>query len=315
MLVIQFFYLKKEVGKYVIINININYKRRKQMGKIVVDSYAKINLALDVINKRKDGYHNICTVMQEISLKDRLEIGDCPDKDITIKSNNCDIPLDEDNLVHQAWELMKEKSGLDRGVKVLIDKKIPVAAGLAGGSSNAAAMLIGLNHLWNLNYTTGQLEMIGAKIGADVPFCLRGGTLLASGIGNIFEEIKSFAGRHILLINPGIPMDTRKVYESLSLNGKSDFQIGDIVEAINLGKTIDVSKKLYNKLEEVVLKEEHILKEIKMNLIENKALGSLMSGSGTTIFGIFESEEDLNYSYDRLREKYPNYIIIKTKTR
>lgn len=285
------------------------------MREIVLDSYGKINLALDVINKRKDGYHNIETVMQEISLRDTLTIRCSKDNNIVIKSDDKNIPLDKENLVYQAWELMKEESKIDKGVSVLIEKRIPVAAGLAGGSANAASMLKGINELWNLNYSISKLEKIGKKIGADVPFCLRGGTLLAKGIGDEFKSLKSFKDRQLLLINPKIPMDTKKVYESLSLGNKDDFQIDKIIEKINLDDTVGVSKNLYNRLEKIVIGEVDIVAKLKNDLIQNKALGSLMSGSGTTVFGIFDNKEDRDYAYDKLIEKYPNYIIIKTETK
>lgn len=285
------------------------------MNEIKISSYGKINLALDVIDKREDGYHNISTVMQEISLKDDLTIRDNRDKELVIVSNNGEIPLGEENLVYKAWEELKKTSGVNKGAYVNINKRIPVAAGLAGGSSNAAAMLKGLNVLWGLNYSLEELEAIGGTIGADIPFCLRGGTLLATGIGNVFEEIGSFSDIHVLLINPNIPMDTKYVYEKLDLENRKKFNMDLTLREIKGGDLLGVSKNLYNILEDVVTKEVKEIEEIKQELIKNKSLASLMSGSGTTVFGLFENEEDLNYSYEKLSEKYPNYTIIRTKTR
>lgn len=285
------------------------------MNEIKISSYGKINLALDVKNKREDGYHNIRTIMQEISLKDDLTIIDNDSENLTIESNNREIPLGEENLVYKAWEELKKVSGVNKGAHVHIYKRIPVAAGLAGGSSNAAAMLKGLNELWELNYSLEKLEDIGKIIGADIPFCLRGGTLLGSGIGNLFEEIGSFEDVHVLLINPNIPMDTKYVYEKLELENGKNFNMDLILQGVRKKDLLGVSKNLYNALEDVVTGEVKEIEEIKRELIKNKSLAALMSGSGTTVFGLFKNEEDLNYSYKKLSEKYPEYKIIKTKTR
>ncbi len=285
------------------------------MESIKISSYGKINLALDVINKRNDGYHNISTVMQEISLKDDLTIIDNENKKLVITSNNEEMPLDERNLVYKVWEELKKISGLDKGAHVHIYKRIPVAAGLAGGSSNAAAMLKGLNSLWKLDYPVEKLEEIGKTIGADIPFCLRGGTLLATGIGDQFKPIPSFQDVYVLLVNPNIPMDTKYVYGKLDLRDRKDFNMDLILQEMGKRDILGVAQNLYNLLEVIVTKEVEEIEEIKGELTKNKALGSLMSGSGTTVFGLFKNETDLNFSYEKMKEKYPNYRIIKTKTR
>ena len=152
------------------------------MKTITLESYGKVNLGLDVLYKRRDNYHELRTIMQEISLKDTVTIKEIKDG-IIIESNNKDVPLDHRNLVYKAWEGIKKKSGLNNGVHIKIHKKIPGAAGLAGGSTNAAAVLRGLNQLWDLNFSQEELRIMGKELGADVPYCISGGTALAEGIG------------------------------------------------------------------------------------------------------------------------------------
>lgn len=186
------------------------------MNEIALESYAKINLALDILYKRDDGYHEINTIMQQIDLKDRVVIRN-KDSGIDIQCNNKDVPIDRNNLVYKAWEKIREKTGINRGVGIIIDKKIPIAAGLAGGSSNGGAVLKGLNLLWDLNLSDEELMEIGKKIGADVPFCIMGGTAWARGIGEKLTKLKGFSGYNILLANVGIPVSTEWVYKNMDL--------------------------------------------------------------------------------------------------
>jgi len=188
------------------------------MAYINLKSRAKINLSIDVLGKREDGYHLVEMIMQTIDLYDYIKIEDSSDNKINIKSDNENIFLDENNIVYKAAKLIKEKFGIDKGLNIYIQKNIPVAAGMAGGSSNAAAILIGLNEMWNLNIDEQDLMDIGLKLGADVPFCIKGGAALAKGIGEKLNKIKCLKGVYILVCKPDIFVSTAEVYKNLDMN-------------------------------------------------------------------------------------------------
>ena len=189
------------------------------MKEITLKSYGKINLGLDVLYKRQDGYHEINTIMQQIDLCDTLIIKENKEG-LVLKSNSKDLPLDSTNLIYIAWKKIQEKTGINKGIEVILDKKIPIAAGLAGGSSNAAAILKGLNELWDLGFDEKDLREIGVEIGADVPFCIMGGTALAKGIGEELTKLRPFKDKDLLLVNPGLAISTAEVYKSLNLKEK-----------------------------------------------------------------------------------------------
>ena len=199
------------------------------MEELTMESYGKINLFLDVLYKREDGYHELNTVMQQISLKDKLTFREI-ESGIKLESFGLKIPLDSTNLVYKAWEYLKDLSGVEKGIHIIIEKNIPVAAGLAGGSSNAAATLKALNQLWNLNLSLEELMKIGGKIGADIPFCLLGGTALAQGIGDVLTPLKSFNDIHILLGNPGIGVSSEYAYSKINLEEKDHLDISKLIE-------------------------------------------------------------------------------------
>jgi len=264
------------------------------MEEVVIDAHGKINLALDVLYPREDGYHEINTIMQQINLKDTITLRNIEGDRAIIESNSKEIPLDETNLAYKAWEKIVEKTNFNRGIHIAIDKNIPVAAGLAGGSTNAAAVLKGLNILWNLNLSQERLMEIGAEIGADVPFCILGGTAHARGIGEKLKKIKSFSNKLILLANIGKPVSSAYVYNKLDLVNRSKrIDIDKIVEYIEEDDVKKVAENMENIMEEVVIKEYPIIAQIKEDMIEYGALGSIMSGSGPTVFGIFDDEEKL----------------------
>ena len=284
------------------------------MEQIILDSFAKINLSLDIVNKREDGYHNIETIMQEIDLKDQVLIRESSSRELIIESNSKEMPKDEKNLVYQAWARLKKESGIDRGAYIYIDKKIPLSSGLAGGSSNCAASLKGLNKIWNLGYSQERLEKIGASLGADVPFCLRGGTVLAKGIGEKMEELSSEKGRNILIANPGIPICSGQVYEALYIpREKRATRIDSIVEKIEKAGIDSAYSDFYNIMEDLVFKNYPIIEEIKSTMLDFGAEASLMSGSGSSVFGIFNSEEKM-YKCKKDLEKDIDIVLI-SKTR
>ncbi|MTI66913.1 MAG: 4-(cytidine 5'-diphospho)-2-C-methyl-D-erythritol kinase [Firmicutes bacterium] len=279
---------------------------------MVLDAYAKINLALDVIGKRNDGYHELRMIMQQVNLKDKITIKERK-KDIVIKCDNPLVPTDESNLVYKAYEILKNKFNIDKGIYIEIEKNIPVAAGLAGGSSNAAAVLKGLNKIWNLNLTDKELMDIAVNIGADVPYCIMGKTALAEGIGERLTKLPSFSDKLILLTKPNIEVSTAYVYKNLNfkeIDKRPD--VFSIIEAMNNNDLNFVANNMINVLENVTTKEYSIINEIKQTMVKYNALGSLMSGSGPTVFGIFDNEKDIKECRDKLKEKFKEVFIAKT---
>ena len=280
------------------------------MKEYIIESYGKINLALDILYKRSDGYHEIKSIMQRISLKDRLIFKE-NHKGIIIESNHIEVPLDSTNLVYKVWEKLGEVTGVSKGVKIIIEKNIPVAAGLAGGSSNGAATLVALNHLWDLNLSELELMKIGKGLGADIPFCIIGGTALAEGIGEKLTKIKPFSNKHILLCNPGIPISAAYGYSKCkSLNRGIDMKT--IISSIEEGDAAGVAEKMANIMEEPIIEEYPIIGEIKDIMIQNGALGSLMSGSGSTVFGIYDDEEKMKLTQEKLFQLTDKVYICKT---
>lgn len=283
------------------------------MKKILMESYGKINLGLDVLYKRPDGYHEINTIMQQISLKDTLIIED-KGNDIIIQSNNNNLPLDSTNLMHKAWEKLREKTKIKKGIKISIDKQIPIAGGLAGGSSNAAAVLKGLNILWDLGLSQEELRDIGVEIGADVPYCIMGGTAYAEGIGEKLTKLRSFRGKHILLVNPGIEVSTEYVYKNLEIKDSPRVNMEKIISDIEKDDIKSLANNIKNIMEEVVIKKHPVIKEIKEEMKNCGALASQMSGSGPTVFGIFDHMDRLEYCKDKFIKKLSKGTIVAVET-
>jgi 4-diphosphocytidyl-2-C-methyl-D-erythritol kinase len=250
---------------------------------MIISAPAKINLALDVIARRLDGYHQVDMVMQTIELADFLTLE--PAEDIELNCDRPGIPLDEQNLAWRAARLLQEISGLSKGVKINISKKIPVAAGLAGGSADAAAVLIGLNHLWKLGLSKSKLMKLGVRLGADVPFCIMRGTARARGIGEELTPINTVLKSKVLLVTPNIPVVTSLIYQKLNVNEiHCHPDIAGVVAALEKGD----SKRLFdvwgNVLEAVVLKENPLIIQVKEYFKRFGLNYSLMSGSGPTVF-------------------------------
>lgn len=284
------------------------------MKEITLRTYGKINLGLDVINKRQDDYHNIETIMQEIDIYDRLDIKLVEGNNIEIKSNSSKIPLGPENLVYKSWEKLKKYRKDNFGVEVYIEKKIPVAAGLAGGSTNGAGALKGLNILWNLGLSDRELMEIAGSLGADMPFCIIGGTARASGIGEKLERISSFKDKPLVLLNMGIPISTRDVYKSLDLRDNKRLAVDKIVEAIEEDDLDLINDNIINKMETIVIGKNPVIEEIKEDMRKTGGRVVLMSGSGPTVFAIYEDFQTRDRSYEYLLKKYMESIVIKTKT-
>lgn len=281
------------------------------MGNIAINSYAKINLALDIIGKREDGYHEIKTIMQAIDLKDKVIIENIDKNEIIVNCNHPGVPLDENNLVYKSWKIMKEVAKIDKGIKVTIDKNIPMGAGLAGGSSNAGAVLKGLNELWDVGLTKEELIDLGRGIGADVPFTILGGSALAEGIGEKLTSLKPFRNKYVLVCNPGIEISSKYAYNILKIDDKR-VEIEEIIKAMENEDLELIGKLARNKMEDEIFKKYKILEKIKLDLIKANAKISLMSGSGSSVFGIFEDEESMDKAKEKI-EGYTNFVV-KTKT-
>ena len=267
------------------------------MDRIVLKPFAKINLGLDIVRRREDGYHEVKMIMQSVNLKDRM-IMTSMDKDmVTMKCNLRDLPTDDSNIVVKAIKLMKNEYKITKGICVDLKKVIPVAAGMAGGSADAAAALHGMNKLFDLKLDNDELCRIGLKLGADVPYCIMGGTMLSEGIGEVLTPIKDAPRCFVAIVKPAFSVSTKAVYEaydSIPENDKIHPDIDAIKEAIEEGDLRKMSMKLQNSLESVTIKEYPFIEEIKRILEEKGAIKALMSGSGPTVFGIFEDEDTAN---------------------
>jgi 4-diphosphocytidyl-2-C-methyl-D-erythritol kinase len=264
------------------------------MGFIQLKSRAKINLSIDVVGKREDGYSLVEMIMQSIDLYDIIKIKEIDDKNIVIKSNSSNMPLDRRNIAYKAAELFKKEFNITKGLEIYIEKNIPIAAGLAGGSSNAAAVLVGLNKLWNLNLTETELQNIGVKLGADVPFCISGRPALAKNIGEELTYIKGLPYEtNIVVCKPNLFVSTKEVYQNLNMEVvESRPDIKFLLRKLEEEDLEAVSKNMVNVLESVTSKKHRQIKAIESIIMDANALGAMMSGSGPTVFGIFKNEED-----------------------
>ncbi|NNU85157.1 4-(cytidine 5'-diphospho)-2-C-methyl-D-erythritol kinase [Geobacillus sp. BMUD] len=270
--------------------------------RLSIKAPAKINLSLDVLYKRPDGYHEVKMVMTTIDLADRIELVALPEEDaIRIVSQNRFVPDDCRNLAYQAAKLLKETFSIRQGVAISITKHIPVAAGLAGGSSDAAATLRGLNKLWQLGLTMDELAELGAKIGSDVAFCVYGGTALATGRGEIITPIASPPPCWVVLAKPPIGVSTAEVYRNLELERVSHPDVDAMVSAIERQDYAAICRLVGNVLEEVTLKKYPEVAHIKEQMKRFGADAVLMSGSGPTVFGLIEHDSRMQRVYNGLR--------------
>lgn len=269
--------------------------------RLLVKAPAKINLSLDVLHKRPDGYHEVKMVMTTIDLADRIEL--IPQKDDTIQiiSQNRFVPDDHRNLAYQAAKLLKDTFAIKQGIAISITKNIPVAAGLAGGSSDAAATLRGLNKLWNLGLTLDELAELGAQIGSDVSFCVYGGTAIATGRGEKITPIPSPPPCWVILAKPAIGVSTAEVYRNLKVDEIQHPDVDGMIEAIQRQDYAAICKLVGNVLEEVTLKMHPEVAHIKEQMKRFGADAVLMSGSGPTVFGLVQHDSRLQRIYNGLR--------------
>ena len=287
------------------------------MKSIELKSRAKINLSIDVLGKREDGYHLVEMIMQTIDLYDIIKITENDIDEININSNSLDIPLNKNNIVYKAAEVLKERFNIKSGLNIFIQKNIPVAAGMAGGSCNAAAVLVGLNKLWNLNLSEKQLQEIGLTLGADVPFCISGKTALAQGIGEELTYIKGLPkDTSILICKPNLFVSTKDVYQGLDLDNIKDRPDNKLlIKCLEEGNIKLLSENMVNVLESVTSKMHEEILDIEKIMLDNNALGSMMSGSGPTVFGLFEKEEDAIKGKEKLLKKYNQVYIVRSSER
>lgn len=284
------------------------------MNSITVKAYAKINIGLDVLGKRPDGYHDVSMIMQSVDLHDTVTIRKTRFKSITVDTNLYFLPTDRRNLAYKAVEVFDGHHPIRCGLNIFINKRIPVAAGLAGGSTNAAAVLTGLNKMFQAGLSAEELMKLGVRIGADVPYCLLMGTALSEGIGEILKPIKPLPDCHILLVKPNISVSTKYVYENLRLNDSIRHpDIPAMIEAIEESDLYRLASLMENILETITIKEYPIIGGIKEKMKDLNALASVMSGSGPTVFGIFDSRQKAENAYRFFKSMDSGMQAILTK--
>lgn len=272
------------------------------MDNIQLKARAKINLGLDVIGKRPDGYHEVRMIMQSINIYDSLCMRKSSEPGIRISTNRSYLPTNQDNLIYKAVRLMMDEFEIRSGMDIELDKFIPVAAGLAGGSSDAAAAMIGMKKLFSLKVSAKELMELGVAIGADVPFCIMRGTVLAEGIGEKLTRLKPMPSCPIVIAKPGISVSTKFVYQNLKLDENTVHpDIDGMVAAINRGDIAAVCSGMGNVLESVTIREYPVIDKIKQQMMASGAVNAMMSGSGPTVFGIFGDRQSAGDCADALR--------------
>ena len=267
-------------------------------------AYAKINLGLDVLRRRPDGYHEVKMIMQTVDICDDLTFEKREEPGIGFQIEGADLPADENNLVYRAAALLTEKRQIKKGVSITLQKRIPVAAGMAGGSADAAAALRGLNALFEMGYSMEELKEFGVTLGADIPYCIQGGTMLSEGIGEILTPLTAPPACHVVIAKPDIDVSTAFVYGHLQADTLSFHPDIDGMEAaIRSGSLDGITKRMGNVLETVTIREYPVIDGIKELMKAAGAENALMSGSGPTVFGIFTEEERARRAAEQIRER------------
>lgn len=267
-------------------------------------AYGKINLGLDVLRRRDDGYHEVRMIMQTVGIFDRIDLTRKKEPGIQIRTNLYYLPSNENNLVHKAAQLLMEEFQIREGLNIDLKKFIPVSAGMAGGSSDAAAVLYGVNRMFRLGLSTTELMKRGVSIGADVPYCILRGTALSEGIGEVLTPLPPVPQCQVLIAKPGVSVSTKFVYEHLNANQLKPHQHPDIDGIVRALKTQDIygiADKLGNVLETVTANEYPVIEQIKSRMMELGAIGSIMSGSGPTVFGLFTNPKAAQTAYEEMR--------------
>lgn len=270
---------------------------------ITLKALAKINLGLDVLGRRDNGYHDVRMVMQTIYLYDNVTMEKTEEAGIQLECNLFYLPVDETNIAYKAAKLLMDEFDIKEGVRIVLDKHIPVAAGLAGGSANAAAVLVGMNRLFSLGLSGQELMERGVSLGADVPYCVMRGTVLAEGIGEILTPLPPLPKCYVLIAKPGISVSTKTVYEKLDSQEITEHpDIDGILEGLDKQDIHKVAASMGNVLETVTIGDYPIIEEIKHVMKEEGALNAMMSGSGPTVFGIFDDKSKARQAQERIRK-------------
>ncbi len=281
------------------------------MKEIRIESPAKVNLFLEVLGKREDGYHNVETVLETVDLCDDIILKEAK-KGIEIASNFPSLPLGRENLAYQAAFLLKKRLGIEKGIQLTINKRIPLASGLGGGSSNGASVILGLNKLWDLDLSYEELLVLAREIGADVPFFLRKGRALGRGRGNELWPLPQSPTLHFVLIFPGFEISAEWAYKNLRDLTKERQSIKMILSALKSGDIGKVANSIYNRLEEAIIPKYPLIARIKERLLKLGARGTLMSGSGSSVFGLAEDGKRAKEIYDKIKKDFKKIFLLKS---
>ncbi|WP_040210584.1 4-(cytidine 5'-diphospho)-2-C-methyl-D-erythritol kinase [Clostridium polynesiense] len=279
---------------------------------MIAKAYAKINIALDVVGKRDDGYHLLKMIMQQIDLYDEITV-EKAEGDIVLSCNKKYVPLDSRNLAYKAAALFLDNYSITEGVKINIEKNIPVSAGLAGGSTDAAAVLNIMNKLFEVNASDKELRDLGLRLGADVPYCITGGTALCENIGEVITPLKPFKNHIVVLVKPNFGVSTKEVYKGLDMSKIYKHpKVDDIIKLMEKDDLKGTALEMKNVLENVTLRKHQKLRKIKEEMMDLNALGSLMSGSGPTIFGFFKDMQQAQKCFEKMKQDYNEVFITRT---
>lgn len=272
------------------------------MEKITLHAMAKINLGLDVLGRRDNGYHDVKMIMQTIDLYDTLIFEKKKEPGIILEADHPMVPCDESNLVYKAASRLMEKCKVKSGLKISLEKRIPIAAGMAGGSTDAAAAFVGINQLFDLQLEVEELKKMAVTVGADVPYCIEGGTALSEGIGEVLSPLPAPPDCYVVIAKPEISVSTAYVYGNLVLERLEHPDIDGMIEAIKRGKLEEMCHKMGNVLQTVTEIKYPVITQLKELLKKEGALGSMMSGSGPTVFGIFDKQEVAKKALEAVKE-------------
>ncbi|MCR5580441.1 MAG: 4-(cytidine 5'-diphospho)-2-C-methyl-D-erythritol kinase [Pseudobutyrivibrio sp.] len=274
------------------------------MDSINLKALGKINIGLDVTGVRADGYHEVRMIMQTVNLFDKVTITKSKDSSVTMSTNLRFLPINDDNLCIKAAKLLLDEFHINTGVHIDLEKHIPVAAGMAGGSTDAAAVLFGINKIFNLKLNSKDLMERGVKLGADVPYCVMRGTALAEGIGEVLTPLNPMVKCPVLIAKPGISVSTKQVYESLDacFDRVKHPDIDQLISDIDAKDLQGICDHMGNVLEEVTIPLHPIIADIKAHMMEHGAVGAMMSGSGPTVFGFFRDNKTAKAAKEALTE-------------
>lgn len=280
--------------------------------KMKIKAYAKINIALDVVGKRDDGYHLLKMIMQTIDLYDIIDIEKIQ-SGIKLECNKHYVPTDERNLAYKAAKLFKDTYSIEDGIYINLTKNIPVSAGLAGGSTDAAGVLKIMNEMFNINASDDELRALGLRLGADVPYCINGGTALCEGIGEKITQLKPFKDKILVLIKPSFGVSTKEVYKAFDLSRVIFHpRIEELIENMEKDNIYFIANNMKNLLENVTLKKHRVIANIKDEAKLKGCIGTMMSGSGPTVFAFFDDMLKAQICYDSMKKDYKDVFITRT---